>query len=138
MFLYGLVITVHVIVSITLIVVILLQAGRGGGLSETFGGEPGQTIFGAKMNVFLTRATVVAAVLFLITSLLLGILTSRRGRSLIELEGKKLSPGAAPYAPLPLDEKLKERAREAAREAEGEVLDKEDIPPIEPEKIPEQ
>ena len=44
--LYGLVIAVHVISCIILIVAILLQAGRGGGLSETFGGDSSQTIFG--------------------------------------------------------------------------------------------
>ncbi|MDD5173717.1 MAG: preprotein translocase subunit SecG, partial [Candidatus Omnitrophica bacterium] len=42
--LYGLVITIHVIVSLVLISVILLQAGRGGGLSESFGGSSTQTI----------------------------------------------------------------------------------------------
>ncbi len=46
--LYGLVITVHIIVSLILIFVILLQAGRGGGLSETFGGSQTQTILGTK------------------------------------------------------------------------------------------
>ena len=57
--LYGLVITVHVIVSLILIAVILLQAGRGGGLSESFGGSQTQTILGTKTSLFLKRATAV-------------------------------------------------------------------------------
>jgi preprotein translocase subunit SecG len=98
MFLYGLVITVHVIASLILICVILLQAGRGGGLSESFGGESRQTIFGTKTSVFLARATMVAAGFFLITSILLGILTSRRGKSLIDIERSPVTTIPAPVA----------------------------------------
>ena len=98
--LYGLVIAVHVTTCLLLIAVILLQAGRGGGLSETFGGmDSSQTIFGTKVSVFLTRATVVAACLFLITCLVLGIMTSRRGRSLIDLQGGKGVPVEIPEKP---------------------------------------
>lgn len=98
--LYIIVIAVHVIVCIVLIAIILLQAGRGGGLSEAFGGDSSQTIFGTKVSVFLTKATVVAASLFLITCLGLGIMTSRRGRSLIELKGKKGVPVRLPTVPV--------------------------------------
>ena len=83
---YGLVIGIHVIACVILIGVILLQAGRGGGLSETFGIDSQKTLFGTKANVFLTRATITAACLFLVTSLLLGVLTSRRGKSIIALQ----------------------------------------------------
>lgn len=94
--LYIFVIVVHIIACLILIGVILLQAGRGGGLSEAFGGDSSQTIFGTKASVFLAKATVVAACLFLVTCLVLGIMTSRRGRSLIELERRKVVPGTFP------------------------------------------
>ena len=94
--LYGLVIGIHVISCLILIVVILLQAGRGGGLSETFGGEQSQTIFGTKVSVFLTKATIVAACLYLLTCLGLGMMTTRRGRSLVGLEGAKPVPVTIP------------------------------------------
>lgn len=81
--LYGVVITIHVIVSLILIAVILLQAGRGGGLSESFGGSQTQTILGTKTSVFLKRATAVSAVLYILVCLLLGVMTSHRGRSLV-------------------------------------------------------
>ena len=87
--LYGLVITVHIIVSLILICVILLQAGRGGGLSETFGGSQTQTILGTKTSVFLKRATAVSAVLYILVCLLLGVMTSHRGRSLVAKGGVK-------------------------------------------------
>ena len=88
--LYGLVIFVHVLASIVLILVILLQAGRGGGLSESFGGSSTQTIFGTKTNVFMTRATAVSAVVYLSTCLLLAVMTAHRGRSLVT--GSKAAP----------------------------------------------
>ena len=127
--LYGLVIFIHIVTCLILIAVILLQAGRGGGLSEAFGGESSQTIFGTKASVFLTRATVGAASLFLITSLLLGIMTSRRGRSLIELERRKAPPSAIPLAPVEVPETQK---------SVDTVIDTEDLPLAEPENIPEK
>ena len=102
--LYGLVIFIHVTACLVLIAVILLQAGRGGGLSETFGIDSQQTIFGTKANVFLQRATVAAACLFLIMSLLLGVLTSRRGKSLIDLKQKMPIQQPVPFIPLPAAE----------------------------------
>ena len=74
---------VHVFVSIVLILVILMQAGRGSGLSEMFGGSSAPTIFGTSAAKFLTKATAVCAVLFIITSLSLAVLSSRRSKSLM-------------------------------------------------------
>lgn len=96
---YGLIMTVHVVVSLILIAVILLQAGRGGGLSESFGGGQTQTILGTKTSVFLKRATAVAAVLYILACLVLGVMTSHRGRSLIAKGG--LMPPAATSSTYP-------------------------------------
>lgn len=81
--LYGLVIAIHVIASLVLIAVILLQAGRGGGLSETFGGSSTQTLFGTKTSLFLQRATTACAVIYILTCLTLAVMTSHRGKSLV-------------------------------------------------------
>ncbi len=88
--LYGLIVAIHVIVSLVLIAVILLQAGRGGGLSESFGGSSTQTIFGTKTNVFLARATAASAIIYIITCLTLAVLTGHKGRSLVAKEGIKV------------------------------------------------
>lgn len=80
---YGLVIAIHVVVSLVLIAVILLQAGRGGGLSESFGGSGTQTILGTKTSVFLKRATATAAIIYILTCLTLAVLTGHQGRSLL-------------------------------------------------------
>lgn len=81
---YALLIVVHVIASIVLILVILLQAGRGGGLSDTFGMSSTQTFFGTSAAKFLQRATSVAAVVFLLTCLSLAAMSTHRSRSLMD------------------------------------------------------
>ena len=87
---YGFLIVVHIIACLILVAVILLQAGRGGGLSEAFGGKGlEQTIFGTRTTTFLTRMTAAAAVVFILTSLSLAVLSTRKSRSLIEMDEVK-------------------------------------------------
>lgn len=87
--LYVFLIVIHVIVSIVLILVILLQAGRGGGLSESFGLSSTQTFFGTSAAKFLQTATSVCAVIFLLTCLSLATLSTQRSRSLMERQRLK-------------------------------------------------
>ncbi len=78
----ALIITVHVVVCFVLILVILLQAGRGAGLSwGSFGGNP-QSIFGTKSASFLKKATSVSAILFLVTCISLNIIEAKKSKSL--------------------------------------------------------
>lgn len=88
--LYGILIAIHIIVCIFLIIIVLIQAGRGGGLAESFTGA--ESIFGTKTNAVLTRATTFFAVFFFITCLSLAILAKQRSSSLI----KGPLPQAAP------------------------------------------
>lgn len=81
---YGVIIVFHVIASIFLILVILLQAGRGGGLADTFGGSQMQSLFGTKSTAVLTRLTTVCAVLFILTCLSLAIISSHRSKSVVD------------------------------------------------------
>jgi len=82
---YIFLIIVHVIACIVLIFVILLQAGRGGGLSESFGVSSTSSFFGTSAARFLQRATAICAITFLLTSLTLAALSTRRTRSLIDM-----------------------------------------------------
>lgn len=81
---YIALITFHIIICLLLIVTILLQAGKGGGLTEMFGGESAQSMLGTQAPILLKRATEISAIAFIITSLVLGMITARRGRSLFE------------------------------------------------------
>lgn len=101
MILYGLIIAIHVIASLVLILVILLQAGRGGGLSEAFGGGQSQTIFGTSAPTFLTRATTASAIVFLSSCLILAIMSGKKSQSVMEKETLKSNLMA------PLQEKQK-------------------------------
>lgn len=81
---YAILIGVHVIVSVFLIAVILLQAGRGGGLADSFGGSQMQNLFGTKSTTVLTRMTTACAVVFILSCLSLALFSSHRSRSLVE------------------------------------------------------
>ncbi len=86
-----LILIVHIVVSLILIAVILLQAGRGGGLADMFGGGS-QSILGTRASTFLTKATTVCAVLFLLTSLTLALMSAKQGRSLMEGAASRRAP----------------------------------------------
>lgn len=74
---------IHVIVCFILIAVILLQAGRGQGLSgPAFASGNVQSLLGTRANDFLTKATTVAAICFLFTCLTLDYLETQRSKSL--------------------------------------------------------
>lgn len=79
-----LVVCIHVIVCLVLIIVILLQAGRGQGLTgANFGGNV-QSLFGTKANSFLTKATSVSAIVFLFTCIGLNVIDIQKSRSLFQ------------------------------------------------------
>jgi preprotein translocase subunit SecG len=78
----------HVIVSIFLILVVLLQQGKSADWSGAFGGGGSQATFGARgTGTILSKATTAAAIIFMITSLSLTILISRPGGSSVIREG---------------------------------------------------
>jgi preprotein translocase subunit SecG len=73
-----LIIIVHVFVCLIMIGVILLQAGKGAEVGAAFGGSS-QTIFGSRgATTFLSKLTIGAASLFMLTSLSLSILSNQR------------------------------------------------------------
>src|SRR6266576_5561741 len=80
----------HIIVCIFLILVVLLQQGKGADWAGAFGGGGSQTTFGARgAGTILSRATTAAAIIFMITSLALTILISQPGGSSVIREGAK-------------------------------------------------
>jgi preprotein translocase subunit SecG len=77
--LFNLLIGLHVFVCLVLILVVLLQSSKGSGLAGAFGGGGGQTMFGGQETAtFLSRMTTYLAILFMVLSLLLAFLSSRR------------------------------------------------------------
>ena len=85
--LFDVILTIHVIVSLFLIGVVLVQQGRSADLAGAFGGQGSQTAFGPRAAAnMLTRLTTWSAVIFMITSLSLTILYERsvKGHSVME------------------------------------------------------
>lgn len=100
---------VHVLVCVFLVIVVLLQSGKAADLAGAFGGMGSQTAFGPRGSAtVLSKATTVAAVLFMVTSLSLVILGQRSGggaRTVLDsvktpTQQKQTQP-KAPAAPTP-------------------------------------
>jgi len=97
---YGFLIAVHVTVSIALIVIVLLQAGKGADLGATFGTGGSQSLFGAGGGgSFLGKLTAGAAIIFMLTCLSLAFLSSKPGTSSI-MPAKAPVTAPAPSAPV--------------------------------------
>src|SRR5579864_1602343 len=92
---------IHVIVCLFLVVVVLLQSGKAADLAGAFGGMGSQTVFGPRGSAtVLSRATTIAAGVFMVTSLVLSIMATRQGAgpagsSVLD----KVKPAASKSAP---------------------------------------
>ncbi len=94
-------IIIHVVVCIALIMIILLQTGKGADMGAAFGGGASQTLFGSTgSSTFLGKLTTVAAIVFMITSLGLAYLSGHRTDNSIMMDKKApIEQQAAPAAP---------------------------------------
>jgi preprotein translocase subunit SecG len=91
---YYLAVTIYVLTCLVLILVILLQQGKGGDIANAFGGGASQAAFGARSGAtVLSRATTVGAVIFVLGAILLGILGQRGPGSVV---GGRSQTGAPP------------------------------------------
>jgi preprotein translocase subunit SecG len=71
---------IHVLVCFFLVIIVLLQHGKGADIGATFGG--GNTVFGSEGPVpMLNKVTTFAAVIFMVTSIALAYLSARTGTS---------------------------------------------------------
>jgi preprotein translocase subunit SecG len=104
--LITLVTILHVLVCVFLILVILLQAGKGGGMGAAFGGAGAQTVFGGRgAQTLLGKVTSISAAIFMLTSVTLAYNASRSS-SVVQRTGapatQQLPPqGQSPLAPPP-------------------------------------
>ena len=103
---YYLVVALYVITCFVLVLVILLQQGKGGDIANAFGGGASQAAFGARSGAtVLTRATAIGAIIFVVGAVMLSILGQRGPGSV--LSGRITPPPAGatlpanPAAPAP-------------------------------------
>lgn len=81
----------HVAVCVFLILVVLLQQGKGGGLGGAFGGSA-QVFGGRGAGNFMTRLTAACAVVFMLTSMTLAYFSSQGDRQMREYEEQQGPP----------------------------------------------
>src|SRR5262245_15176979 len=95
---YGFFVFIHILVCIGLILVVLFQAGKGAGLGNVFGGGGGDQLFSAPSgSAFIRKVTTSMAIIFLVTSIGLTILSSRRSAS--SLMERFPGPSGSPTSP---------------------------------------
>lgn len=102
---YGILIFFHVLICITLVLVVLLQSSKGGGLAGTFGGSAMGAMFGSRgAATFLSKMTTGLAISFMLSCLALSALspkTSSEVRSAIEAERSRKAQESSPASALP-------------------------------------
>ncbi len=92
----------HLLVTLGLILIVLLQSGKGADIGAAFGGGSSQTVFGGRgAATFLSKLTSALAILFMLTSLTLTLLASQRGTSTVVGEDRPKPAPSAPAAPAP-------------------------------------
>jgi preprotein translocase subunit SecG len=147
MILYWAITTLHVIVCIILVLVVLLQSGKGADLAGAFGGGATQTAFGSRGPAnFLSKMTTIAAVIFMLTSLGLSMISSPEvsEKSILETGQQEIAqpveeaPEAEPPAHIPKRDEINrelEALEEGGFEQEAEpAADQEELPASGPEE----
>ena len=114
-------ITIHIMVCIALIMIVLLQTGKGADMGAAFGGGSSQTLFGSTgASTFLTKATTAAAIIFMLTSLWLAYMSGHKTEDSIMIDTKTpIEQHAAPDKNLPVQEPVQKE--EAAPVSEPEA-----------------
>ena len=95
---YTLLVILHVFVSLAIIAIVLLQAGKGADIGSAFGGAGSQAVFGSMGTpTLLGKITTVIALLFMVTSFSLAMLASKRAGSIM----RESAPVQQPATPSP-------------------------------------
>ena len=122
-------IIIHTLVCVLLVIVILMQSGRGGGLTEQFASA--ESVFGAKTNIVMVRITSVLATIFIVTSVSLAYLSAKREQSLM---GQRNISIPKQTIEIPIQKDLDETVADMGKESGSAVQDVTPQPAPSPEK----
>jgi len=132
---FTLLIIFHVLASLVLILVVLLQSGKAGDLASAFGGAGTQTAFGARgATTVLHKATTICAVIFMVTSLGLSITFLRGAKGGSVMEGVKTPPATSTPAPQPAKPGGSTGGSPAQAAPQQQQQQQPEQPPAQPEK----
>lgn len=87
-FLKALFIVIEVLCCILLIGLVLLQRSKNEGLGLAFGAGAGESLFGARAGNVLSKATVVLGIVFMASTLILGVLFAQKDKTLMDEVGR--------------------------------------------------
>ena len=91
-FLYYLFFTLMIVISVFMVLLILIQKGRGGGLSSAFGGSGGNTAFGNKTGDVLTWTTAVVFGIFIVIAVVLNLVVNNINPKSTVATGPEIPP----------------------------------------------
>jgi preprotein translocase subunit SecG len=92
----------HILICLALVMIVLLQTGKGADMGAAFGGGSSQTLFGSTgASTFLTKSTTLVAVAFMLTSLGLAYVSSSKTGASIMKDVK--TPVGEVVVPVPID-----------------------------------
>jgi preprotein translocase subunit SecG len=118
----NLLLVIHLIIAVTIVVLVLLQQGKGADMGAAFGGGSSQSLFGARGSAnFLSRATSILVATFFTTSLVLAFLYTRQGEDRSILEGSVIEQ---------VQEQAGDVPDEAAQATEETASGESDVPAI--------
>ncbi len=133
-----LLIVLHVIVSLFLIVIVLLQHGKGADIGATFGGGGSNTLFGTEGPVpLLNKVTTGAAIIFMLTSVTLAYFSSHTSSSSVmdklktpPVKVEKTTEKKDTVAPAPAEKQQpeKQQAKEEQPKAAPSAAEKAAVP----------
>ena len=114
---YTLLLVLYIVVCVFLILVVLLQQGKGADVAAAFGGASSQTAFGPRGTVTLMhKLTTGSFVVFVALCIGLSVLTARSSRS-VTAGIKATAPVSAPAVPAPADNPPVQAPAEAPAQA---------------------
>lgn len=110
---HSFILVIHILLAVLMIVLILVQHGKGADAGATFGGGGAATVFGASGSAsFLTRLTAVLTALFFITSISLAVFAKQQTSGNFDLKTIQTTPAA------PVTQKTSETSPTAPKTAE--------------------
>lgn len=122
------IIVVHVIACVVLIILVLIQRGRGAGLVESFAGV--ESMFGTKTSAFLTRTTTIMSIVFFMTCLSLAVLSVRQSKSLMRSVKPPVKAKAAAKTEAVKTEPVKAEEAKKAEAVKAGAPDKTEAPKV--------
>lgn len=97
---HSFVLVVHIILAVLMIVLILVQHGKGADAGASFGGGGAATVFGASGSAnFLTRLTAILTALFFVTSLSLAVFAKKQTSDAFGLKTVQTTTPVQPVSP---------------------------------------